>query len=82
MFLKLCKDVDSRTFWGIVFQSFGAEYEKERSKSADPDLGTLSVPLSDYLNERTWAIDIGVSISEIYAGVILLIALYVSTALL
>ena len=40
------------------------------------------MPLSDDLNERTWAIDIGVSIFEIYAGVILLIALYVSTALL
>ena len=69
-------------FCGRVFHSFAAEWEKERSNSADRDLGIDKRPFSVDLKVQEWVFEIGLNKLEIYAGVKLLSALYAKTGLL
>ena len=67
---------------GKEFHIFDAEWEKERSYSAERDLGMHKSPLSDDLRENECFSDKGVNKFEMYEGVRLFRALYVSIALL
>ena len=69
-------------FCGKVFHSFAAEWEKERSNSADRDLGIDNRPFSVGLKDRECVFEIGLNKFYIHAGVKLLSALYAKTALL
>ena len=60
---------------GRVFNSFAAEWEKERSNSTDRDLGTDNRPFSVDLKERECVFERGLNKFDIYAGVKLLSAL-------
>ena len=60
---------------GNEFHSLEAECEKERSNSADRDLGIDKRSISDGLNENECVSDIGFNKFEIYSGVKLFNAL-------
>ena len=49
--------------------------ERQNVRKSALDLGTDKRPFEDYLNDRSWAIDIGISRFVIYVGVILFSAL-------
>ena len=69
-------------FCGKVFHSFAAEWENERSNSADRDRGIDKRPFSVDLKDRECVFEIGLNKFDICAGVKLLRALYAKTALL
>ena len=48
-------------FCGKVFHNFAAEWEKERSNSADRDLGIDKRPLSVDLKDRECVLEIGLN---------------------
>ena len=60
---------------GRVFHSFAAEWEKERSNSADRDLGIDKRPFSVDLKDRECFVEKGLNKFDIYAGIKLLSAL-------
>ena len=67
-------------FCGRVFHSFAAEWEKERSNSADRDLGIDKKAFSVDLKDREGVFEIGLNKFDICAGVKLLRALYAKNA--
>ena len=73
--LNAFKDIFVRISCGKEFHNFDAECEKERSYSAERDLGMHKSPFSDDLKERECFSDKGVNRLEMYAGVKLFRAL-------
>ena len=69
-------------FCGRVFHSVAAEWEKERSNSADRDLGIEKRLFSVDLKDRECVFEIGLNKFNIYAVVKLSKALYAKNALL
>ena len=74
-FLNSFKELIALKDCGNEFHSLEAECEKERSNSADRDLGIDKRPFSDDLNENGCVSDIEFNKFEIYAGVKLFNAL-------
>ena len=74
-FLNSFKELVVLKDCGNEFHSSEAECEKERSNSADRDLGINKRPFSDDFNENESVSDIGFYKFEIYAGVKLFNAL-------
>ena len=56
-------------FCGKVFHSFAAKWEKERSNSADRDLGIDNRPFSDDLTDWECVFEIGLNKFDIYMPV-------------
>ena len=66
-FLNSFKELVVLKEFGNEFHSLEAEFENERSNSADRDLGIDKRPFSDDLNENECVSDIGFNKFEMYA---------------
>ena len=73
--LNAFKELFVRISCGKEFHTFDAEWEKERSYSAERDLGMHKSPFSDDLKERECFSDKGVNRLEMYVGIKLFWAL-------